>query len=293
VIEEFPGEKIGPGQKVLRAQAATVHRGSDEEPAAEEASANHELRGKRHPHRGEDEAPAEEQDRLKGDFDNVKARYGQLGVNLYYGSLSHSQSFNGITSSFSGSGVGGDLNGELWVTRNWILSAEYGFHSATLKNDLSQELGSTSWSDGSLFGGYRLFPEGVAEGLVLTGSVGYDSQKFDIPSSSAFSVGGHKFTGIVLKADGDIFFLNNQKVSVGVSIEPFTTHTETGTSLGTASGGSVVGVNLAWNRQLVEKLWVRVGIRYSVANGSYDGDNNTTTVTDKRFAIGPGVFYQF
>lgn len=293
VIEEFPGEKIGPGQKVLRAQAALVHRGG--EPAvAEEVSANHDGAPARRSRRSrnEDDTPPEDKDRLKSELDEPRPRFGQLGADIYYGSLSHSQSFNGNTSDYSGSGVGGDLNGELWVTKNWILSAEYGFHSATLKSDAGVEAGSTSWTNANLFGGYRIFPEGVAEGMVLTGSVGYDSQKFDLSSSSSLTLGAKKFTGLVLKADGDIYFLNNQKITVGFSIEPFTSITETGPSLGTPNGGSVIGVHLAWNRMLMDKLWLRVGLRYDVANGNYEGDN-ASTITDKRFAIGPGVFYQF
>jgi hypothetical protein len=288
VIEEFAGEKIAPGQKVLREQASLVHRGRGGNPTALE-----EQDTSRRPLRGADlDSPLEEKDRLKGDFDQARPRFGQVGANLYFGSLSHSQTNNGIPADYSGSGVGGDLNGELWVTKSWILSAEYGFQSATLKSDAAVQAGSTSWSEVNLFGGYRIFPEGVAEGLVLTGSVGYDSQKFDIPSNTSLNLGAKKFTGIVLKADGDVYFLNNQKITVGFSIEPFTTITEMGPSLGTPNGGSVIGVHLAWNRQLVEKLWLRLGIRYDIANGNYEGDN-APPITDKRFAIGPGVFYQF
>ncbi|MGZ3703756.1 MAG: hypothetical protein ACXWSD_18525, partial [Bdellovibrionota bacterium] len=283
VIEEFAGEKISPGQKVLRAQANVVHRG---EPGVVEEKNEPDVT-RHHGRANEDETPLDEKDKLKGDFDNVKARYGALGGDLYYGSISHSQTLNGIPADYSGSGVGGDLEGELWITKNWIFSGEYGFHTATLSTADGIQGGSTTWNNIGAYGGFRIFPEGVAEGVVLTGSVGYNVMQFQLPVNTSLSLSPKKFTGIVIKADGDVHFLQNQKITVGFSIEPFTSVTDTIAPLGTATGGSVIGVHLGWNRQLVDKLWLRIGMKYVVANGSY-GDTSTSSLTDKRFAIGPG-----
>ena len=293
VTEEFTGEKIAPGQKILRAQAALVHRGG---PGADEekkpAHGDKELGLAKHGN-AQDEDPLDEKDHLKGDFDHFKARYGQLGADLYYGSLSHTQTTSSVTSEYSGSGVGVGIGGELWVTKNWIFSGEYDYHSATLTSPGGAvTAGPATWDQIGVFGGYRIFPEGVAEGMVLTGSLGYQRATLQIPSNATLLLGAKRYSGLVLRADGDIHFLENQKITVGFSIQPFASLLETGPSLGTPSGGTVIGVHLAWNRQIMDQLWLRVGLHYDVANASYEGDT-PPSISDKRFAIGPGIYYLF
>lgn len=283
VVEEFSDERIAPGQKILKARSVVVRRQEEEAPQEKPTA--------KRPKAIKEEQPQEADpfdDRLKGDFDQPKARFGTAGANLYYGSLSYIQTNAGTSSDFTGSGIGGDLNGELWVTKNWILAGAYGFSSATLAG--ASTLGSSSWHDFLLAAGYRIFPENLAEGVMLTGSLGYQVISIDVPSSAALTVGAKRYSGIVLRADSEIGFLDRQKISVGLSIQPFSSYTETGPSLGTPSGGTALGFHLGWNRQLTSELTFKIGLRYTVANGSYE---NSSTVSNKRFAIGPGIYYSF
>jgi hypothetical protein len=284
VVEENQGERITAGQKVLLSRAKIVRRANKEEeteapvgrlgrPAAAEKPA-------------EDE-PLDEA--LKGEFDKPKPRYGLVGGNLYYGSLSHTQTVSGALGEYSGSGLGGDLNGELWITKNWILSGTYSFQGAKLTGPAGN-IGSSRWHDFSMMGGYRIFPESLAEGVTLTGSVGYQTMNFDIPADSTSTVGGKRYAGLFFRADAEIAFLEKQTISVGFGIQPFSTLTESGPSLGTTNGGSAIGLHLGWNKQLLDNIWLRIGMRYAVANGSYE---NSSTVSNKRFAIGPGLYYLF
>ncbi len=167
VIEETAGEKIAPGQKVLQARAVTVRRGSEKENESgeERTDSRYERPGQTRPLKKSglgEEDPFE--DRLKGEFDRPRPRYGFVGGNLYYGSLGYTQN----TTDYGGSGIGGDLNGELWVSKSWILSLLYGFQNANLSAQ-GTELGSTSFKNFQVVGGFRIFPESVAEGFVLTG----------------------------------------------------------------------------------------------------------------------------
>jgi hypothetical protein len=293
VQEESAGEKIAPGQKILQARANLIRRGSL--PADEEAAENESQdRPAQKNARGITKQPKKDEDplddRLKGDFDEPKARFGQVGGNLYYGSLSHSQSASGTPTDYSGTGIGGDAGGELWVTKNWIFTAVYGFHNATL-NGASGSAGTVSWSEFGVAGGYRIFPETLAEGMELTGSVGYQSMSFNIPANETLLLGGKKYAGLILRADAEIHFMDKQKISAGFGIQPFASLTDLGTSLGMPGSASVIAVHLGWNRQLTSEIWMRIGMRYDVANGSYE--NSANTVSDKRFAIGPGIYYLF
>lgn len=293
VIDEMPGERVLPGQKVLRQSSSLIHRSSVMEPAEKWGQGAPHMRwgpARRAPGEGRGVGGDPMDDRLKGDFDRPVPRYGMVGAVIQYGSLSHSQSVSGVAADYSGGGLGGELTGELWVTKNWIFSAAFSAQSATLSGS-GATVGSTSWKGLGVWGGYRIFPDSLAEGLVLTGSFGYHSMSFDIPTNSAASLGGKKYSGLELRADGEISFLERQKISVGFSLQPFASVTESGPSLGTPNSGTVIGLHLGWNRQLMDALWLRVGLRYEAANGSYDG--SSSTISDKRFAIGPGIYYFF
>ena len=290
VQEEYPSERVVAGSKVLRAKPP-VRRG--EVPVAEPTP------GGREPRRySERPAPVSKEeteedpfnDRLKGDFDRPTQRYGQAGLNLQYGSLSHAQTYSGSSTEFSGSGIGGDISGELWITKNWIANLGYGFHSATLSGPTGS-LGSTSWSRIEGFGGYRFFPGGdMAEGMSVTGALGYQAMSFSLPTSATANVAAKKYTGIAMRIDGDIPIALQQKVTVGFSIQPFTSVVDTGGSLGTPNGGTVIGLHADWNYRIADSLWARVGFQFDSANASYA---NSNTATDKRFAIGPGIYYSF
>ena len=282
ITEEFSGERVAPTQKILRSRPVLT-RGSGGEAPPEPRPGLKQKPG------AEEKEPDPFDDRLKGDFDEPRPRYGMGGANLYYGSLTYDQTQSGNATDFSGSGLGGDLNGELWITKNWILAAGYGFHGANLKG-AAGSLGSSSWHEFSLVGAYRIFPESLAEGVTLTAGLGYQVISTDIPTSTTLAVGGKRYAGPLIRADGEIGFMDRQKVSVGFGLQPFSSLTETGSSLGSPSGGTVLAFHLGWIRQITAELSFRIGLRYTAANGSYD---NASTVANKRFAIGPGIYYSF
>lgn len=282
ITEEFSGERVAPGQKVLRTRPV-FSRGSETETSVQPKA------GTKKKPVSEDREPDPFDDRLKGDFDEPRPRYGVGGANLYYGSLTYDQTQSGTAADYSGSGLGGDLNGELWITKNWILAGGYGFHGANLKGT-SGALGSSSWHEFSLVGAYRIFPESLAEGVTLTAGLGYQVISADIPTNATLVVGGKRYAGPLIRADGEIGFLDRQKVSVGFGLQPFSSLTETGPSLGSPTGGTVLAFHLGWIRQISTELSFKIGLRYTVANGSYD---NASTVSNKRFAIGPGIYYSF
>lgn len=296
VIEEFPGEKVSPGQKVLRQQASLVHRGGAESEGASPPRAGKKERRLEGPSaNSEERVEGNDDERLKGNFERARPRYGKVGGNLQYGSLSHSQTVNDNNYEFGGSGIGGELVGELWITKSIILSLDYGFHGASMTGSSAivnnADLGSTSWRNVEVLAGLRILPEGVGEGLVITGSVGYQSMKFDIPTNNTYSVGQKKYSGPLVRVDGELSFLDNQTISGGFSIAPISTMRETGPSLGDPNHGMVIGLNLGWNHLLLDQLWLRVGGRYDIASASYEG--LSSTISDKHFAIGPGIYYLF
>jgi hypothetical protein len=282
LIEEFSGETIAPGAKVLRARAPLTRRTEEEEPAPRERQFTRTQEPA-------EESPDPFEDRLRGEFDRRAPRYGQLGGNLQYGSLSHSQTAGGQASEFSGSGIGGNLEGELWITKNWILSLFYGFHSARLAGT-GGTIGDSSWSRTEGFVGYRFFPEEIVEGAQITGSIGYQVQDFSVPTPTGTAVSGKKYSGLALRLDGEILFHRNHKLTTGFGFQPFSSLTDAGAAPGSPDGGTVIGFHLGWNYRFADQFWGRLGLQFDTASGNY---SNNASVSNKRFAIGPGIFYSF
>ena len=281
ITEENPGEIIKPGTKVLFSHNTVVRRA---EPVGE---APMRPRQPERADRRRERDPLE--DRLEGEFDRRKARYGQVGLNLQYGSLTHSETSSGAVTELSGGGFGGNIDGELWVTREWIANAYYGFHNASLSGS-GLTAGDTSWKKFEFSGGYRFFLDDLSKGAELTPAIGYQSQKFAVPTPAGTNVGGKSYNGIVLKLDGSLPFLPNQKLTGGFGFQPFAAFSDEGASIGSPDGGNVVSFNLAWNYRFADSFWAKLGMQFETANGNY---SNSNSASDKRFAIGPGIYYSF
>ncbi|MGZ3712962.1 MAG: hypothetical protein ACXVBE_14455, partial [Bdellovibrionota bacterium] len=287
VTEEYPSERIATGSKILKAKPMV--RRTDEPVRYDEAPIKRNMSRSR-----EDKIEKDPfDDRLQGEFDRTKARYGSVGANLFFGCLTHSQTVSNTTSEYSGSGLGGKLEGELWVTKNWIMNLAYGFQSAALKGTAGV-LGDTSWSQAEGFAGYRFFPGDTTnsgDGTSITGSLGYQSMSFEMPSSSTLSVGAKKYTGVALRLQGEMMLQPLSKITGGFTMQPFSSVTDTGQFLGVAKSGSVLTFGIGWNYRFYDSLWAKLGFEYSTASCSFE--TTTSTVNNKRFAIGPGLFYTF
>jgi hypothetical protein len=278
VKEEYPGEMVSVGAKVLKSRSPLSIR-TDEAEIPEKNSKKAAAKFE------EEEDPFG--DRLEGDFDQTKQRYGSVGLNLQYGSLAQSQNVSSVPTDFTGSGLGGSLEGELWITKNWILTLGYGFHNATLAGPTTT-LGDASWKRAEGFGGFRFFPD-EAGGIALTGSLGYQMQNFVVPSSGA-DVSGKKYSGVAIRVDGEMVFMPKHKLTAGLGFQPFSSLTDTGPAPGAPDGGTVIGFHLAWNYRFSPSFWAKFGFQFDTASASY---TNGANVNNKRFAIGPGISYSF
>lgn len=281
VLEEFPGENISTGNKILslaRTSGPMLSVPTEQEVSVRERVGTEEKK--------KDEDPFE--GRLKGDFDKTRARYGLVGINLQYGSLSHTRT-DTTTVDAAGSGLGGNLQAELWITKFWILQVDYGFQNAAISS-AGSEAGDATWNRKEGLIGYRFYPSGMSAGTALTGSFGYQSMSFTLPVSAVASLGSRKYTGLAVRADGTIEFLPNQTITAGFGFQPITSVTESGASFGTPNGGNIIGFRFAWNYMFAEQLWLRIGFQFDSASVSYV---NSASISEKRFSLGPGIHYSF
>lgn len=283
IQEEYTGERIFPGHKVLKAKP--IVRRSEAEPA--EPGPKRPGRGKERTVENDDTDPFE--DRLQGEFDRKRARFGAAGVTIGYGSLSHAHSANNTNRDFSGTGLGATLDGELWVTKQWIFSLGYTMHSANLSGPDGQ-LGGASFKRLEAYGGYRLFASELGEGAIVTGKLGYQNLNYDLPTNAGLNVGAKKYTGPTVRVDVEVSLSPVSRANAGFGIMPFSSVEQDGVNLGTPKGGTVISLGAGWAYRLTDSLWARLAFSFDSASTDYDSG---ASGTDKRFAIGPGLQYTF
>lgn len=286
IVEEANNENILPDNKIVAIKKINVT--GPEKPAGgalEPAKVDEKFSIKE---KGADVIPV-----LSGDFDKPKARYGFASLDLGYGSLSHMGTASGVSSDVSGSGVALNFSGEIWVTKQWILASGYATQSAELKGTHGSgaaSLGATTASRLEFSGGYKMFPGALAEGTAVIFGLGYQQLKFDYPSNTTMLVGPKKYSGLMLRLGADLFITPDSRIMTNVKFQPFSGLTETGSSPGSVESANVVAFDLAYLYQFSPNFWLKAGINFDTANGSYAGGSTTS---DKKFAIGPGIAYSF
>lgn len=239
--------------------------------------------------------PLDEHDaeRLGGEFEKKKARYGMVGGKLLAGTLGHDESLSGVATELSAFGFGGSFIGELWITKQWLLGLGYEFMSATLKGTRAGaeiSAAGTSWTKFDIYGGYRYLPEDTLDGTVLTLAVGYESLKMTLPLDTANQLGGKSYSGVLFMVSGDIALDPSNRVEASIGLQPFSSLGEIEYISGTTDGAHVVHAAGRWQHMWKTNLFFHAGVEYSVANGAFKGGKS---MTEKRFAITPGLKYLF
>ncbi len=286
IVEESVGETIRPDNKIVAVHA----RGQSE---LRQNNTKSEERFKI-----EKKSDDAETQGLHGDFDQSVPRFGNLYLDLQYGSISYNQSVSSTTTSLSGSGVAVDLGGELWVTKEWILQLDLATLSATPTGTQSgSNPGSGTFSEGNVSRkdidvavGYRVFPVGIASSTNLTVSAGYQKISVNASTDTTNGFGNKAYSGIFIRGAAEIALNQNNKVSAGISFQPFAGFTDDAGVIGVPDSATSIGIDFYWGYRLAPNIWARGGIQYESSNGSYQNGN---TVADKKFAIGPGITYSF
>ena len=275
ITEEIPGERINTNSKILTYRQIS---------SPVESLPQDEKRRKRKHSKNED------QETLPSELERSRARYGSVSATPLYGFLTQTQN-NGSTSvDYKGSGIGAQLQGELWMTRNWILNVQYEFQNMVLLGP-GITGASSAFKKFELLAGYRLFPMGLEETLSITGYLGIQNENFDIPINSAVSLSGKQYSGLVLRLDGQGSISENQKIGGGFEFLPMPSFTDSGSTLGQADSATVIAFHFTYFYMIADNLWLKGGIEFDSASGTYV--NSTASVTDKRFAFGPGIQYSF
>ena len=237
--------------------------------------------------------PLDVQESLGGEYEKTKARFGTVGARILTGNISHDESNAGINTELSSFAFGAGVMGEAWITKEWILGLGYEFMSATLKGNRAGTpltASGTSWSRFDIYGGYRYLPEDSIDGTIVTFGLGYESLKMNLPLDTANQIGKKSYSGLLLLVSGDIAIDPSNRVEAIIALQPFSSLGETEFISGSPDGANVVNAGAKWKYLWKTNLFLMVGLDYNVANGTITGGKS---MTEKRFAISPGLKYLF
>lgn len=138
--------------------------------------------------------------------DNEFGKLGSLGIFLNMGNGSVSQS-GSTEKSMAGMLIGGDLEGELWATRNYWFGFDFGKKFGRYKKDVgsfSSESNSTSNSTMRIKAGYKYLPLGFFYGPQVDVYGGYASYTYGMSTNTTDRFTEFTFSGFLLGAKGSI-----------------------------------------------------------------------------------------
>ena len=138
--------------------------------------------------------------------DSEFGKLGSLGIFLSVGNGSISQTGAG-EKSMSGILFGGDIEAELWATRNYWVGLDFGKKIGTYKKDQGTFASDTNSTDNTavrLKFGYKYLPLGFFYGPQVDVYGGYGQYSYGMSSNTTDGFTEFTFSGILLGARGSI-----------------------------------------------------------------------------------------
>lgn len=138
--------------------------------------------------------------------DNEFGKLGSIGIFLNLGSGSVTQSGAGER-SMNGMLFGGDLEAELWATRNYWAGLDFGKKFGSYKKDVGSFASESNTTDNSSFrikAGYKYLPLGFFYGPQIDVYAGYGSYTYGMSTNTTDKFTEFTFSGVLLGVRGSL-----------------------------------------------------------------------------------------
>lgn len=138
--------------------------------------------------------------------DNEFGKLGSIGLFVNFGTTTMTQTGASVR-SMNGTLVGGDIEAELWATRNWWAGLDIGKKFGSLKKDLgvfTTDSASTENSSLRFKIGYKYLPLGFFYGPQIDLYGGYGSYTYGLTTNVTDKLTEVTFSGILLGAKGSL-----------------------------------------------------------------------------------------
>lgn len=282
IVEEAPGKEISRYQKMLAVERVGSHLSAHSEPSVSSG----------HPNAFGSSSQAELTERKNTDL-------GWLSAGVTSGTFS--RDFSNGTTSHSGGGLalGGKIEGQLWLTRNWFAEAElrYGFWGYAQK-DLSTGINSPVTTNGGVSGSLNDFNFNVGYSHLLTPSffgpkawlkLGYRATSFSFPVSLTENTGPASFGSLALGVGGHLPLRNGWGFTTNAHFGLISSVAQEWVTL-PPLGASYFSFMIGGDYRISQNLQVRAALEYASWGANY---SSGTSLSQKTVTIAPTLLYYF
>jgi hypothetical protein len=147
---------------------------------------------------------------------------GSFKIGLQLGTQRRTQtsSAGSANPSFDSFFLGGELLGELWITRHTLVEGELGWVTGSGSLDEVNEDRDLSVQKFAVAGGYRLLPTGSFYGPRLDFKVGYQSFSLSTDPLASSNYGGGSFSGFYFAAKGTLPLYHQLRLTADARFSP-------------------------------------------------------------------------
>lgn len=138
--------------------------------------------------------------------DNEFGKLGSVGIFLNIGGASFDRSGN-TERTMNGTMIGGEIEGEIWATRNWWMGLDFGKKFGSYKKDqgsFNTEKNKTDNTALRLKFGYKYLPLGFFYGPQVDFYMGYASYTYGLSTNTLDEITELKFSGAMAGVRGSV-----------------------------------------------------------------------------------------
>ncbi|MFZ8934180.1 MAG: hypothetical protein ACO20H_01205 [Bacteriovoracaceae bacterium] len=241
-----------------------------------------------------------EKEKLKKEADSIPFKpvdrdsFGKLGtlglfLNIGKGSATSTQSSTDIR-KINGLVGGIDLEGELWVTREFWSSLELGQHFGTFSADEGniQSRGDNSVSN-SLFKwkfGYKYLPIGFFYGPQVDGYFGYGRRKYGLDTQTNDGFVETTFAGFLLGVRGNMPIHRLFRIFLNLEFMPSPGYTEKIQVYGKADDTSYYQIRFGTDYVYAENMSIEGSYSTSSSSAEFGSTNKEVKYKESLFRVG-------
>lgn len=242
-------------------------------------------------------------DKLKNEeernlLSSQKENFGQLGkagVSILLSDTLHTINDNGQTAKIGAFVTGVNLQGELWISREYYAVAEISRKFGTFKRRSGtfvqgyEEMGITGTNKFAF--GYKYLPLGFFYGPQLNAHLGYSRYDFGFNNSVSKKVVGNSYSGIMVGLKGDMPLKNSMRIFMQFDFIPMPSYQEDETLFGSPSKVSVYDWQIGGNFQYFTNFQVEGAVQIISANSEFE--NASRELSSKETIVKAGLVYTF
>lgn len=220
--------------------------------------------------------------------DNEFGKLGSLGIFLNLGSASIARSGNG-EKSMDGMLFGGDLEAELWATRNFWAGLDFSKKIGSYKKDQGSFTSDSNSTDNSavrLKFGYKYLPLGFFYGPQVDVYAGYGSYTYGMSTNVTDGFTEFTFSGLLLGARGSIPIYEATRMYLLIDFLLTSAYKEKVRVFGTDESSSNYRLEFGGQYNLETNITLQAGLQVLSNKASFKGTTKEEQFKDTSAKVG-------